>query len=110
MHHEIGISQDILKKALELAGQKGLARITKLKVVIGEFYLPNEGQILHSFGHVSKGTLAEGAKLELKVSPIRGKCSSCGAELKDAALKCGNCGKSEIEIVSGKELLVEIVE
>ena len=108
MHHEIGLAQDILIKALKLADERGIRSIAGIDVAIGEFYLPNASQIEHSFRHVSAGTAAEGARLTIKVVPILARCSSCGRDIGGISLKCASCGGTGADIIKGKELLVEI--
>ena len=110
MHHEVGLAEDILRKVLRLAGSKGLKVVARAAISVGEFYLARPEQIKHSFGMVSKGTPAEGAKLNITISPLRARCSSCKKEFDLSSQKCPSCGGVGIEIVSGKELLVESVE
>jgi hydrogenase nickel incorporation protein HypA/HybF len=44
--------------------------------------------------------------------PIRIKCKDCGKEniIDEPILMCPNCGKTDIEIVSGREFYVESIE
>jgi hydrogenase nickel incorporation protein HypA/HybF len=110
MHHEIGLAEDILRKVLRLAGSKGIKKISRASISVGEFYLARPEQIAHSFQMVSRGTPAEGAKLNITISPLKARCSSCKKEFELSSQKCPSCGGVGIEIVSGKELLVERVE
>ena len=110
MHHEIGIAEDLLKRILEEAQKKRIEKVCKAKVKIGEFYLAHPDQLKYSFEMVSKGTLAEGAKLKVKTTPLKARCSSCLKDFDSPALSCPSCGSKSIEITSGQELLVENIE
>ena len=109
--HEIGLAQDILKKAVPLAQQKGLIKINHIKVLAGETLLIHPEEFDHAFDHVAKGTLAEGAQIELHLSPLRGRCMKCGREFsgKEASLACPSCGSKSIDIISGNELEIKDV-
>lgn len=110
MHHEIGIAQDLLNVILVEASKQGIKSVSKAKIKIGEFYLPHPEQLEYSFRIASKGTLAEGAKLEIEITPLRARCSSCLKDFDSPALSCPSCGSKSIEITSGQELLVENIE
>jgi hydrogenase nickel incorporation protein HypA/HybF len=108
--HEMGLAQDIIRNALPLAQAKGLEKISQLKVKAGETLLIHPEEFDHAFAHVSQGTIAEGARVELEISPLRAQCQGCGSEFKGKELRldCPQCGSNNIQIVSGKEL--EILE
>lgn len=109
-HHEIGLAHDILRKAMAAAQAKGLKKIKRIKASVGEFLLPNTDNIKHSFFMITKGTPAEGAKLEVVVAKLKAKCASCGGEFDIKGLKCLSCNGTGMNITDGKELLVELVE
>jgi hydrogenase/urease nickel incorporation metallochaperone HypA len=60
---------------------------------------------------LAEGILAEAA-LEIEEVSARLHCKRCGAEdeFEEPPFNCRRCGASEIEIVSGDELLVDAVE
>lgn len=110
--HEIGLAQDILKKAIPLAQEKELIKINHIKVLAGETLLIHPEEFDQAFDHVAKGTLAEGAKIELHIAPLVARCMRCGKEFtgKEMKLACPSCGSKSIDIVSGKELEIKEVE
>jgi hydrogenase nickel incorporation protein HypA/HybF len=56
---------------------------------------------------VGRGTVCEGARLELEVVPARLAC--CGGEWEPPSFRCPNCGGGGM-VVSGDEFLVESIE
>ncbi len=106
--HEIGIAQDILAKAVDAASKKGLIKISNISLKIGESYLVSDDEIKEAFRTVSKGSLAERAELNVKIIPLKAKCSNCGKDFTAAALSCPGCGGRQIEITQGQEMLVEV--
>lgn len=72
-----------------------------------------EGRLLkHAFPVASAGSVAEGATLLIRTTPVRVKCSSCNREsaAKPNRLVCGYCNDWRTELVSGDELLLIQVE
>ena len=72
-----------------------------------------EGHLLkHAFPVASAGSIAEGAELFIRTTPVRVKCSSCGKEttVKSNRLVCGYCNDWRTDLVSGDELLLMQVE
>jgi hydrogenase nickel incorporation protein HypA/HybF len=56
---------------------------------------------------VGRGTVCEGARVELEVVPARLAC--CGGEWEPPGFRCPSCGGGG-QIVSGDEFLVESIE
>jgi hydrogenase nickel incorporation protein HypA/HybF len=111
MHHEGGIAQDILKKILSEAKRRGLSKVKLAKVIVGEANLAQPDNIKFSFESISQGTIAQGAKLDIRLTKLKARCSSCKSEYDlSASLSCPHCKGKEIDIFSGQELLVESVE
>jgi hydrogenase nickel incorporation protein HypA/HybF len=64
------------------------------------------------FGFVARGTVCEGARLELQIVPGQLTCSACGHEweLDAPAFWCPACASSDVRISAGNELEVESIE
>ena len=56
---------------------------------------------------VGRGTVCEGARLDLDLVPARLRC--CGAEWEPPSFRCPPCGGGG-EVVAGDEFLVESIE
>ena len=63
-------------------------------------------------GAYKKGTLAAGARLEIVVVPVKVRCPDCGGEAvrEDSDYSCAGCGSRRVEIVEGRELVIEKIE
>ena len=61
---------------------------------------------------VTRGTVCDGARLELEVVPAVLACGACGDEwsLETPSFRCPACGEMDVAVVSGEELLVESIE
>lgn len=91
------------------AAVDGPVRIIHLK--IGELAGISTDALDFAFEVLSKGTVAEGGKLEFENIPLRIRCAGCGAESHPDSLIfiCTECGGSNIEILSGREMEVDYI-
>ena len=64
-----------------------------------------------AFGILSKGTRAEGGRLEYDRVSLKGRCSSCSHEFgpEDLVFRCPECGSADIEILAGREMEVDYI-
>jgi len=110
--HELAITQSMLDIVLEQAEKVRAKKVSRINLTVGEMSGFVEECVQFYFNFLVKGTLAEGATLSFTTIPAKARCRGCG---KDFALKefdwtCPHCGDNSIEIIAGKELLVESIE
>lgn len=65
--HELAAAQDVLRAALQVAEEQGARRITAIALKVGRLYAVEQLQDLIAI--VAKGTIAEGARLEVEAVP-----------------------------------------
>ncbi len=68
--------------------------------------------LLFCFDAVARGTVAEGARLDVEEAPGEGWCSRCGALVAIAQRYdlCPACGLSHVEMTAGDELRLTELE
>ena len=107
--HELSIASAVVDTAVRHAGGRPVAvvsfRAGHLRQVVPDslhFY----------FGIVSRGTVCEGARLELEVVPARLRCGDCDTVwvAEAAAFRCPECAAADVTVLSGEELEVESIE
>jgi hydrogenase nickel incorporation protein HypA/HybF len=109
--HEIGLMQNILRTALDLAMQKNAKKINHLKIRVGELQGIVPDSLHYIFGIISQGTIAQGAKLEVEPVSMTCLCLQCRLEFqpKNFQQECPHCHQSNIEIRHGREFeLIDI--
>jgi hydrogenase nickel incorporation protein HypA/HybF len=64
------------------------------------------------FDAVTRGTLAQGARLEIVDTPGAAWCMPCGARVPIARIgdACPRCGSHQLQVVQGQELRVREIE
>jgi len=107
--HELGLAEDILRKIKEEAKKNNLPKVAYAKIKIGETLVSDKPELEQLFSMISTGTLAEGTKLDIILSPLKAVCGSCKKEFNPKVIRfdCPNCGSGNIKIVSGNELIIE---
>lgn len=110
--HEVSICESIIDILREQAAAHGATRVRSVRLVIGEMSGVIEDAMRFAFEVVSRDTIAEGAELVIENRPLTARCKGCGGEfhVQGYAFSCAHCGGPEIEIVSGRELMVEDLE
>lgn len=88
------------------------ARITRLKIVVGEASGHDPHHIEAHFAEAARGTRAEGAVLEFVGEKLAARCAACGEEFKadTASLACTRCGGTELVIAAGKDVHLAGIE
>jgi hydrogenase nickel incorporation protein HypA/HybF len=107
--HELAIAESIVRIACNHAGERRIARV-ELKVGHLRQVVPDA--LTFAFSLVAEGTAAEGAELAIEEVPAEGRCRDCGATtvLAGFPLQCGGCGRLDLELIAGEELLVDALE
>ncbi|PNG27781.1 hydrogenase maturation nickel metallochaperone HypA [Methylocella silvestris] len=106
--HELGITRNIVSIVEEAA--KG-RRVTRVTLDVGRLSGVTPEAILFCFDIVARGTLLDGAKLDINSIEGRGRCRSCGEAFETRTLfeACG-CGSRSIERLAGEELKIRNME
>ncbi|MBU6450379.1 MAG: hydrogenase maturation nickel metallochaperone HypA [Cyanobacteria bacterium REEB67] len=106
--HELSITQNIVAIVAEQAGEH---KVLRVKLEIGERSAIVPDSIRFCFDVCSKGTIMEGALLEIDEIKAKGRCRHCRAEfpLNTLAAACP-CGSREIECIAGEELKIKEME
>jgi len=110
--HELFATQAILDKALAKAAEGHAARITDLHLVVGDLSSYVDDSIQFYWDEISKGTIAEGARLHFRRVEAQLQCMACFTpyHLRDDEIRCPNCGSSGAKILAGEEFYMESLD
>lgn len=110
--HELAVCQALIGEVSALAAARRANSITDIHVNIGPLSGVEWPLLQRAFPLAAAGTVADGAKLHLRKTPIRVRCSICDAETEAEVNKlvCGHCGEWRTRLVSGDELVLRTVE
>ena len=107
--HELSICTAIAKIAHQAAAGRPVERV---RVDIGHLRQVVPATLSHSWEMVVFGTPLDSVPLEVREVEAVIECRHCGmrTQLDDPIFRCGVCGSSDTEVVSGEELLVTSID
>jgi len=110
--HELPITEGLLDLALKHANEAGATRITQLNLVIGQLASVVDDSIQFYWDIISKGTIAEGARLEFRRVPAVLRCWNCTAEFTPDGRDylCPQCGSARVKVIAGDDFLLESID
>lgn len=113
--HELPITESILKIVLTHAKKNDVRQVMVIHLRIGKLSDLEDEWIQRYFDFLSKGTVAQGAKLLIERTPIMFQCNSCNIsyEVDIAAMSdvvCPACGQKDSKLISGREYYIKDME
>lgn len=110
--HELSIVASLFETLESLSREHDARRITAVKLRIGRLSGVVPELLESAFETYKKGTLAEGARLEIEVAPYDFRCRTCGgtAFRDEPGFACAACGSKDMELVGGMDLVLEKIE
>lgn len=110
--HELSVCLSLISQVERIAVEHGARRVEKIVLDIGPLSGVEPALLRNAFPLAAAGTSAEAAELVLTVTPVRVRCTSCGAESQVAPnrLLCGSCGDFRTRVVSGEEMTLVSLE
>jgi hydrogenase nickel incorporation protein HypA/HybF len=84
----------------------GGGRVLAVEVRIGEWRQVVPEILASYYEHLTRGTLLEGARIDIDRVAATARCAACAAEfaLDDILLICPTCGSRRCELLTGREL------
>jgi hydrogenase nickel incorporation protein HypA/HybF len=110
--HEMSLTESVIEILAEEGRRQGFSRVKTVWLEIGALSGVEPEAMMFCFDVVARGTLAEGAQLEIVRAPGRGWCLACE---KDVALAerfgpCPECGGHRVQMTAGDEMRVKELE
>jgi hydrogenase nickel incorporation protein HypA/HybF len=110
--HEMSIAESLLDLIGDEARREGFARVKRVRLKLGALGHVEPAALLFCFDVVARGTVAEGASLDMETVPGAGWCPWCG---KSVAIMqrydlCPACGRSHVRMTAGDELRLAELE
>ncbi len=104
--HELSLTQNIVELAIQYATREKAMAIRSITVEIGALSGVVSDAVAFAFDVCSKGTMADGARLEIRRIAGIGRCLRCHRESQLEVLThvCPLCGSLALETVQGQEM------
>ncbi|MDP1594335.1 MAG: hydrogenase maturation nickel metallochaperone HypA [Gallionella sp.] len=107
--HEMSLAENVLQIIEESACAQNFRRVRGVVLEIGQLSAVEPDAMRFCFDVVMRGTLAEGAVLQIIETPGAGRCLACGATvvMQEQYGLCPSCGSPRLEITAGNQMRVK---
>jgi hydrogenase nickel incorporation protein HypA/HybF len=110
--HEMSLTESVVDILREEASRQGFARVRTVWLEIGALSGVEPEAMEFCFDAATRGTLAEGARLEIVRAPGQGWCLNCEktVALAERFGACPDCGGHKVQMTGGDEMRVKELE
>ncbi|AOZ69210.1 hydrogenase maturation nickel metallochaperone HypA [Rhodobacter xanthinilyticus] len=110
--HEMSIAEGIRTVLEDAAKANDFSKITRVRLEIGAFAGVERAALDFAFEVVMRGSVAEGAALEILDLPGRALCYDCAVEVEitDRLAPCPHCGGGRLLVQGGDEMRIKDLE
>ncbi len=110
--HELSLCQALLAQVREIARAHGASAVKQVIVAAGPLSGVEPALLERAFQLARAGGCAAHAELKFEPTPVRVRCTDCGAESACEAnrLLCKQCGGYRTQVISGDDLRLLRVE
>ncbi len=107
--HELSLVAGLFEVLEAKAREARASRVASVKLRVGEMSGVVPELLASAFDAYKKGTLADGASLEVEIVPVRPRCRACGGTSwrEEMGFLCASCGSRDLEVVEGREIVLE---
>ncbi len=109
--HEVSVMRNLLDIVEKTADREGAEKINVIHMRIGEMAGINFDSLEFAFDILSKGTRAEGGRLEYVRVDLLARCAGCSHEFgpEELVFRCPECGSGRVDIIAGREMEVDYI-
>lgn len=119
--HDVTAAQRIASTVLEAAREQGAERVERVQIALGAMTMIDAEQLDFWLEQIFRGTVAEGAEVEIEQLPLRVRCAECGREgevevpedpiyhLMPYVPACPECGSDQLEVLGGDACVVQAI-
>lgn len=110
--HEMSLAESMLQLIEDAAQQQGFTRVRTVWLEIGQLACVEQESLRFGFDVVTRGSVAEQARLEIIETAGQGWCEKCARNFPLAALyeACPECGSYDVEVTGGDGIRIKELE
>jgi hydrogenase nickel incorporation protein HypA/HybF len=100
------LANQVLSAIDDAAYRNSASKVVTVHLAIGGRRVFDLERLQSQFATAARGTVAEGARLSVKILPVRHHCRYCGTDFEGTAAEsaCSACGNPHTEMIGGQEL------
>lgn len=110
--HEMSLAEGVLQLIEDAAARDGFRKVRSVWLEVGQLAGVEVEAMRFCFDAVTRGSVAEGARLEIVAAPGAGWCMSCMREvpMAETLAACPVCGGFQLKVIGGTEMRVKELE
>ena len=111
--HEMGIATEIVRIVTDsIPPDLTQPKVARVNLKVGKLAAVVPQSLLFCFEIAAKETVVEGAQLNIEEIAVSARCDSCANvwEISEPVFQCPQCGGTDVEMLSGRELDIESIE
>lgn len=110
--HEMSLAESVLQIIEDASCEQGFKHVKTVWLEIGQLSCVESDAMRFCFDAVTRGSLAEGARLEIIETPGTGHCDACGrtVAMTESYGLCPECGNARLQLVAGDRMRVKELE
>lgn len=110
--HELSLSRSMVGIIEGEAAVHGFGRVSKVRLEVGALSCVAPEALSFCFDAATRGTIAEGASLEILTTPGSAWCRDCDAAVPIGQLgdPCPRCGGYSLRVEAGREVRIKDLE
>jgi len=110
--HEMSLCENIREIILEQAAESGFTSVSRVWLEVGPLSCVEPDALRFGFDVVMRGSVAEGATVEIITPPAKARCLACQttAPIRQRYDPCPDCGAGPMELIAGDELRISKLE
>ena len=110
--HEMSLCENIREIIQEQAQESGFTKVNRIWLEVGQLSCVEPDALRFGFDVVMRGSVADGATLEITSPPAKARCAACHAMavVQQRYEPCPQCGAGPMEMIQGEELKISKME
>ncbi|MGI8478204.1 MAG: hydrogenase maturation nickel metallochaperone HypA [Thermomicrobiales bacterium] len=110
--HELSVMAYLLERVEAHAERLEASKVVAVNLIVGERACVVDDSLLFAFDLLTPGTVAEGARLNVRRTLMRFECPACAGDFHPAHadFRCPRCGTVGTATEDGSELMIESLE
>ncbi len=104
--HEMALAESMVEIVEATARRNGATRVTEVRLELGALSHVERGALAFCFDAVTRGGLADGARLAIIATPGLAWCMPCGesVSIDNRGEPCPRCGGYQLQVTAGDEM------
>ena len=110
--HETALCKGVIDAVKEQAATHGFEKVTVVRLSIGALSHVEPEALIFAFDVACRGTLADGARLEIERPPGQAFCIACEVQVNISQRfdPCPRCGGHDLVVTGGEEMRIKELE